>query len=85
MLAKYQEALMMLVREILNRTQYKHSQKYLEDIDDSHFDDDEKTEWQHYLLRSNETIMKVAELNPDDVLRIMVGSYCLKYLKTSKS
>ena len=32
----------------------------------------DETEWQQYLRHSVETVMKVAEILPQDVLRIMV-------------
>ena len=46
----------------------------LEELDDQEFDDDEETEWQHYLRSSIECIMRVADVFPDDVLQLMVIS-----------
>ena len=43
---------------------------------DRTLDDDEETEWQHYLRASIECIMRVADVFPNDVLRIIV-SYAL--------
>ena len=35
-------------------------------------DDDEETEWQHYLRASIETILRVSDVLPEEVLRIVV-------------
>jgi len=45
----------------------------LEEMDDSVMDDDDETEWQKYLRSCVEIVMKVADLMPDDVLRILVS------------
>ena len=36
-------------------------------------DDDEETEWQHYLRASIETILRVSDVLPEEVLRIVVS------------
>ena len=46
---------------------------FLQDLDDKEFDDDEETEWQHYLRASIDCIMRVAEVFPDDVLQLVVS------------
>lgn len=43
-------------------------------------DDDEETEWQHYLRASIETILRISDVLPEEVLRIVVRNphkyYC---------
>ena len=46
---------------------------FSQDLDDKEFDDDEETEWQHYLRASIDCIMRVAEVFPDDVLQLVVS------------
>ena len=41
-------------------------------IDSLFLDDDEETEWQHYLRASIETILRVSDVLPEEVLRIVV-------------
>ena len=52
-------------------------------------DDDEETEWQHYLRASIETILRISDVLPEEVLRIVVRNphkyYCtLQYYKHLK-
>ena len=35
-------------------------------------DDDQETEWQHYLRASIETVLRISDVLPEDVLRIVV-------------
>ena len=69
--AKYRDALTSLVSEILQKLQFRFNAPALEDMDDETIDDDEETEWQHYLRTSIETVVKVSEILPEDVLRIV--------------
>ena len=55
----------------MNQVQFRGVHDKLEDLDDEEFDDDEETEWQHYLRASIECIMRVADVFPTDVLRII--------------
>ena len=57
----------------LNRLNISCSFTFLQDLDDKEFDDDEETEWQHYLRASIDCIMRVAEVFPDDVLQLVVS------------
>ena len=67
--------------EVLNQLQFRCVPDKLEELDDDDFDDDEETEWQHYLRASIECIMRVADVFPNDVLRIIV-SYALSFYKS---
>ena len=67
-----------MVSEVLNQLQFRCVPDKLEELDDDDFDDDEETEWQHYLRASIECIMRVADVFPNDVLRIIV-SYVLSF------
>ena len=62
-----------MVSEVLNQLQFRCVPDKLEELDDEDFDDDEETEWQHYLRASIECIMRVADVFPNDVLRIIVS------------
>lgn len=67
-LAKYREALLSLIVDVLKQMQFRYNPTKLEEMDDEQINDDEETEWQHYLRASIECIMKVSEVLPDDVL-----------------
>ena len=64
---------LLLVSEVLKQLQFRCVFSKLEQLDNEDFDDDEETEWQHYLRASIECIMKVADVFPSDVLRILVS------------
>ncbi|KAJ8364159.1 hypothetical protein SKAU_G00129900 [Synaphobranchus kaupii] len=64
MLNKYKDVLVLLLREVLNRIQFRCNQSQLEELDDETLDDDQQTEWQLYLHRSLEIVAKVTELLP---------------------
>ncbi|MGH0120965.1 UNVERIFIED_CONTAM: hypothetical protein FKN15_070157 [Acipenser sinensis] len=63
-LNRYKDALVLLLQEVLNRIQFRYNQTQLEEIDDETLDDDQQTEWQHYLRQSLEVVAKVMELLP---------------------
>ena len=69
---RYHQALLSLVTELLSRIQLQSGKHRLGDLDDTTLDDDDETEWKQFLRISIETVMKAAELIPDDVLRILV-------------
>ena len=73
MILIYFSGFLLLVSEVLNQLQFRCVSEKLEELDDDEFDDDEETEWQHYLRASIECIMKVADVFPNDVLRIIVS------------
>ena len=50
---------------------------------DYFIDDDEETEWQHYLRASIETILRVSDVLPEEVLRIVVSCNKLELQKKS--
>uniref|UniRef100_A0A8C8I8P6 Exportin 6 n=1 Tax=Oncorhynchus tshawytscha TaxID=74940 RepID=A0A8C8I8P6_ONCTS len=60
----YKDALVLLLREVLNRIQFRYNQAQLEELDDETLDDDQQTEWQRYLRQSLEVVVKVMELLP---------------------
>uniref|UniRef100_A0A8C7VQ62 Uncharacterized protein n=1 Tax=Oncorhynchus mykiss TaxID=8022 RepID=A0A8C7VQ62_ONCMY len=61
---QYKDALVLLLREVLNRIQFRYNQAQLEELDDETLDDDQQTEWQRYLRQSLEVVVKVMELLP---------------------
>uniref|UniRef100_A0A8C5SED7 Exportin 6 n=1 Tax=Laticauda laticaudata TaxID=8630 RepID=A0A8C5SED7_LATLA len=63
-LNRYEDALVLLLTEVLNRIQFRYNQAQLEELDDETLDDDQQTEWQRYLLQSLEVVAKVMELLP---------------------
>uniref|UniRef100_A0A8C7X640 Exportin 6 n=1 Tax=Oryzias sinensis TaxID=183150 RepID=A0A8C7X640_9TELE len=63
-LNRYKDALVLLLREVLNRIQFRYNQAQLEELDDEVLDDDQQTEWQRYLRQSLEVVAKVMELLP---------------------
>uniref|UniRef100_A0A8C3ZGW0 Importin N-terminal domain-containing protein n=1 Tax=Denticeps clupeoides TaxID=299321 RepID=A0A8C3ZGW0_9TELE len=63
-LNRYKDALVLLLREVLNRIQFRSNQSQLEELDDETLDDDQQTEWQRYLRQSLEVVAKVMELLP---------------------
>uniref|UniRef100_A0A3Q4GK89 Exportin 6 n=1 Tax=Neolamprologus brichardi TaxID=32507 RepID=A0A3Q4GK89_NEOBR len=63
-LNRYKDALGLLLREVLNRIQFRCNQAQLEELDDETLDDDQQTEWQRYLRQSLEVVAKVMELLP---------------------
>ncbi|XP_061159226.1 exportin-6 [Syngnathus typhle] len=64
LLNRYKDALVLLLREVLNRVQFRYNQVQLEELDDETLDDDQQTEWQKYLRQSLEVVAKVMELLP---------------------
>ncbi|KAJ1097279.1 hypothetical protein NDU88_002404 [Pleurodeles waltl] len=63
-LTRYEDALVLLLTEVLNRIQFRYNQSQLEELDDETLDDDQQTEWQRYLRQSLEVVAKVMELLP---------------------
>uniref|UniRef100_A0A672S5B3 Importin N-terminal domain-containing protein n=1 Tax=Sinocyclocheilus grahami TaxID=75366 RepID=A0A672S5B3_SINGR len=61
---RYKDALVLLLREVLNRIQFRLNQSQLEELDDETLDDDKQTEWQRYLRQSLEVVARVMELLP---------------------
>ncbi|XP_052055598.1 exportin-6 isoform X3 [Apodemus sylvaticus] len=61
---RYEDALVLLLTEVLNRIQFRYNQAQLEELDDETLDDDQQTEWQRYLRQSLEVVAKVMELLP---------------------
>uniref|UniRef100_A0A8C9UN02 Exportin-6 n=1 Tax=Spermophilus dauricus TaxID=99837 RepID=A0A8C9UN02_SPEDA len=45
-LNRYEDALVLLLTEVLNRIQFRYNQAQLEELDDETLDDDQQTEWQ---------------------------------------
>lgn len=70
-LARYQEVLLSLARQILQNLQFRYNQSRLDEMDDEVLDDDSETEWQHFLRQYLETVAKVADLFPDETFRLV--------------
>lgn len=70
-LNRYKDALELLLREVLNRIQFRLNQSQLEELDDETLDDDQQTEWQRYLRQSLEVVAKVMELLPSQTFSIL--------------
>ncbi|MEE6497274.1 hypothetical protein FKM82_002687 [Ascaphus truei] len=63
-ISRYEDALVLLLTEVLNRIQFRYNQAQLEELDDETLDDDQQTEWQRYLRHSLEVVAKIMELLP---------------------
>uniref|UniRef100_A0A8C4R6Y5 Exportin 6 n=1 Tax=Eptatretus burgeri TaxID=7764 RepID=A0A8C4R6Y5_EPTBU len=70
-LARYRDALPALMVEVLRRVQFRFNQSELEELDDETPDDDDRTEWQHFLHQSLEIVARVAELLPEQAFSIV--------------
>ncbi|KAI0218442.1 Exportin-6-A [Lamellibrachia satsuma] len=70
-LARYQEVLLSLARQILQNLQFRYNQSRLDELDDEVLDDDSETEWQHFLRQYLETVAKVADLFPQETFRLV--------------
>ncbi|KAI4881308.1 hypothetical protein NFI96_029925 [Prochilodus magdalenae] len=70
-LNRYKDALVLLLREVLNRIQFRLNQSQLEELDDETLDDDQQTEWQRYLRQSLEVVARVMELLPSQTFSIL--------------
>ncbi|XP_059417114.1 exportin-6 [Carassius carassius] len=68
---RYKDALVLLLREILNRIQFRLNQSQLEELDDETLDDDQQTEWQRYLRQSLEVVARVMELLPSQTFSVL--------------
>ncbi|XP_051573033.1 exportin-6-like isoform X2 [Myxocyprinus asiaticus] len=68
---RYKDALVLLLREVLNRIQFRINQSQLEELDDETLDDDRQTEWQRYLRQSLEVVAKVMELLPSQTFSVL--------------
>ncbi|XP_066292131.1 exportin-6-like isoform X2 [Branchiostoma lanceolatum] len=69
--AKYKDALVTLMCEIVRKLQFRYNQAQLEELDDESLDDDEETEWQHFLRQCLEVVAKIAELLPEEAFRTL--------------
>ncbi|GFS20899.1 exportin-6-like [Elysia marginata] len=67
----YKEALTSLLSSILQKFQFRYNQAQLEELDDEVLDDDEETEWQHFLRQNLEIVAKVSELMTSDVFQLV--------------
>ena len=76
-LNRYEDALVLLLTEVLNRIQFRYNQAQLEELDDETLDDDQQTEWQRYLRQSLEVVAKVMELLPTHAFSTLV-THCVK-------
>ncbi|CAL1529210.1 unnamed protein product [Lymnaea stagnalis] len=68
---RYKEALTSLVSSILQKFQFRYNQSQLEELDDDTLDDDDETEWQHFLRQNLEVVAKVAELMTPEVFQLV--------------
>ncbi|KAK3797258.1 hypothetical protein RRG08_030482 [Elysia crispata] len=68
---RYKEALTSLLSSILQKFQFRYNQAQLEELDDEVLDDDEETEWQHFLRQNLEIVAKVSELMTSDVFQLV--------------
>uniref|UniRef100_UPI00358DE5A0 exportin-6-like n=1 Tax=Myxine glutinosa TaxID=7769 RepID=UPI00358DE5A0 len=75
-LARYRDALPALMAEVLRRVQFRFNQSELEELDDETPDDDDQTEWQHFLHQSLEIVARVAELLPEQAFSIVSPLLC---------
>jgi len=71
LLSKYQEALQSLVIELFKKFQFRLNSKHLAQLDNDIITSEGTTEWHQFLYTIIELIMKVAELLPEEVLRIV--------------
>ncbi|TRY56086.1 hypothetical protein DNTS_017930 [Danionella cerebrum] len=69
---RYKDALVLLLREVLNRIQFRLNQSQLEELDDETLDDDQQTEWQRYLRQSLEVVARVMELLPSQTFSVLI-------------
>lgn len=86
-LSRYQEALLSLVFQLLKKIQYRYNSEQLIHLDHSRSSEEQESEWETFLISSIETIMKVAELLPLEVLRITDSVWketCVVYLDLEK-
>ncbi|KAK3931087.1 Exportin-6-B [Frankliniella fusca] len=80
--ARYQEALVMLVGQVLKKLQFRQNRNELLNLDDETLDDDGETEWQRFLRESIESIAKVAELAPLHIYALVLEPWkevCSEY------
>ncbi|GFN87199.1 exportin-6 [Plakobranchus ocellatus] len=68
---RYKDALTSLLSSILEKFQFGFNQAQLEELDDEVLDDDEETEWQHFLRQNLEVVAKVSELMTSDVFQLV--------------
>uniref|UniRef100_A0A8C5WGK7 Exportin 6 n=1 Tax=Leptobrachium leishanense TaxID=445787 RepID=A0A8C5WGK7_9ANUR len=73
-LSRYEDALVLLLTEVLNRIQFRYNQTQLEELDDDTLDDDQQTEWQRYLRHSLEVVAKIMELLPTHAFSTLFGA-----------
>ncbi|KAJ1530853.1 hypothetical protein ONE63_005696 [Megalurothrips usitatus] len=80
--ARYQEALVLLVGQVLKKMQFRQNRNELLNLDDETPDDDGETEWQRFLRESIESIAKVAELAPLHIYALVLEPWkevCSEY------
>ncbi|KAJ8795213.1 hypothetical protein J1605_002837 [Eschrichtius robustus] len=70
-LNRYEDALVLLLMEVLNRIHFRYNQAQLEELDDKTLHDDQQTEWQWYLRQSLEAAVgHLAEYFIGDVFAV---------------
>jgi len=91
LLSRYQEALLSLVFQLLKKIQFRYNSSQLQELqhhfNKSSFESDDKSEWQLFVVSAIETIMKVANILPMDVIRIVDSVWketCVVYLDLEK-
>ncbi|PIK40064.1 putative exportin-6 [Apostichopus japonicus] len=72
---RYRDALVSVMSELLRKMQFGFNQTQLEELDDELLDDDEETEWQHFLRQCLEIIAKIAELLPTEAFGILYPAF----------
>lgn len=68
---RYRDALVSVMNEVLRKMQFCFNQSQLEEMDDEILDDDEETEWQHFLRQCLEVVAKIAELLPTEAFGLL--------------
>jgi hypothetical protein len=68
LLVKYKEALLSLVFHMMKKLQFRFNASQLEHLDNSSLDDNNETDWQVFIVSAIETLRRVADLLPAEVL-----------------
>ncbi|XP_034945488.1 exportin-6 isoform X2 [Chelonus insularis] len=74
--SKYSTVALALAERILQKISFKSNSRILKDLDTKIIDDNEETEWQHFLRCNIECLAKISDIIPIPILTLLYQSWC---------
>ncbi|KAH0561394.1 hypothetical protein KQX54_016533 [Cotesia glomerata] len=73
--SKYASVSLALAERVLQKISFKHESRTLKDLDTETLDENQETEWQHFLRRNIECLAKIAEISPVEIFTLLYRSW----------